>query len=212
MTWSPDELKQLQASSIVDKIGRAEADQMITSQILPVIRKHETVFEGSQRLSDDDLVQLAHRMASTIMAYAFDLEKEADSDDEDEDGWIEDREGKIAMGMVPMADLLNADAQFNAHIDHGDDLLTATALRRISAGEEVLNYYGPLSNGELLRRYGYVTREHARHDVVELPWNLVATGMRKTLALNEKEWTFVVRTVPSSRTMHTPFRATCSCE
>jgi N-lysine methyltransferase SETD6 len=77
------------------------------------------------------------------------------------------------MGMVPMADVLNADAEFNAHLSHGEDTLTMTTLRDIKAGEEVLNYYGPLPNGELLRRYGYTSSRHTRYDVVEISWNLV---------------------------------------
>ncbi|KAK3291811.1 uncharacterized protein B0H64DRAFT_330081 [Chaetomium fimeti] len=183
MFWSPAELSQLQASALVAKVGKAEADRMIQAKIVSVVRAHNDVFfpPGSAHLDDAQLLQLAHRMGSTIMAYAFDLEKdEADDggEGEEDEGWVEDREGKTMLGMVPMADILNADASFNAHINHGGDALTATALRPIRAGEEVLNYYGPLANGELLRRYGYVTPAHARYDVVELPWALVESELR----------------------------------
>ncbi len=44
------------------------------------------------------------------MAYAFDLE--AEDEGEEEDGWVEDKEDKT-LGMVPMADMLNADAEYN---------------------------------------------------------------------------------------------------
>ena len=44
------------------------------------------------------------------MAYAFDIEAEDES--EEEDGWVEDKESRT-LGMVPMADILNADAEFN---------------------------------------------------------------------------------------------------
>lgn len=91
-------------------------------------------------------------MGSTIMAFAFDLE--TDDEDDGEDGWVEDGEGKSLMGMVPMADVLNADAHSNAHVNHGDMSLAVTSLRPIKAGEEILNYYGPHPNSELLRRYG----------------------------------------------------------
>ncbi|KAG7288469.1 hypothetical protein NEMBOFW57_004822 [Staphylotrichum longicolle] len=169
MFWPPAELSELQASALVAKVGKEEADRMITSKILPVVREHE---------------HLAHRMGSAIMAYAFDLEKDDDNDGVDEDDeWVEDREGKTMLGMVPMADILNADAEFNAHINHGDDALTATTLRTIRAGEEVLNYYGPLPNGELLRRYGYVTPKHSRYDVVELPWELVETELKERVGV-----------------------------
>ncbi|RYP79789.1 hypothetical protein DL770_006504 [Monosporascus sp. CRB-9-2] len=160
MFWSENELSELQASAITSKIGKDEAENMFRAKILPVIQSHTDVFypEGAARLCEDDLIELCHRMGSTIMAYAFDLENDEDSpDSEKEDSWVEDREGKLTMGMVPMADILNADAEFNAHVNHGEDALTVTSLRPITAGEEVLNYYGPLSNGELLRRYGYVT-------------------------------------------------------
>ncbi|KAH6623874.1 hypothetical protein F5144DRAFT_584602 [Chaetomium tenue] len=204
MFWSPAELSHLQASALIAKVGKDEADRMIQAKIVSVVRAHNHVFfppdSNSPALDDDQLLRLAHRMGSTIMAYAFDLEK--DEDDEEgqegeEEGWVEDREGKTMLGMVPMADILNADAAFNAHINHGGDALTATALRPIRAGEEVLNYYGPLANGELLRRYGYVTPAHARYDVVELPWALVESELRERVGgrVGVAEWEGVRRLV-----------------
>ncbi|KAK4463059.1 hypothetical protein QBC42DRAFT_325456 [Cladorrhinum samala] len=184
MFWSPSELSALQSSALVSKVGKAEADAMIATQILPVIRSNPAVFfppssSPSDRpvvpTTDDELARLAHRMGSTIMAYAFDLESDEatineNNEADEQDEWEEDREGKTMLGMVPMADMLNADAEFNAHINHGEASLTAVSLRPIRAGEEILNFYGPLSSAELLRRYGYVTEKHARWDVVELAW------------------------------------------
>lgn len=60
-----------------------------------------------------------------------------------------------------------------AHVNHEDDALTVTSLRPIKAGDQILNYYGPHPNSELLRRYGYTTPLHARYDVVEIPWSAV---------------------------------------
>ncbi|KKY32688.1 putative set domain-containing protein [Diaporthe ampelina] len=197
MFWAADELAELQASPVAGKVGREEAEKMVRTKILPVVRDHRAVFfpEGSGELSDDELVQLAIRMGSVIMAYAFDLEKEDDDDDEqrdedagEEDEWVEDREGKTMLGMVPMADILNADASFNAHIEHGEHALTATSLRPIGAGEEILNYYGPLSNGELLRRYGYVTRAHRRWNLVDLAWPPVLAALRAEVPLPASQW------------------------
>ncbi len=116
MFWSEKELGDLQASAIASKIGKDEAENMFRAKILPVIHSHTDVFfpAGSERLDEDQLISLCHRMGSTIMAYAFDLENDEDKpDEENDDGWVENREGKIMMGMVPMADILNADAEFN---------------------------------------------------------------------------------------------------
>lgn len=196
MFWAADELAELQASPVADKVGKDEAEKMMRTKILPVIRANPSVFfpEGSPDLSDDELVQLAFRMGSVIMAYAFDLEKEDDEKPHDEDAedeedeWVEDREGKTMLGMVPMADILNADAAFNAHIEHGEHALTATSLRTITAGEEILNYYGPLSNGELLRRYGYTTRAHRRWNLVDLDWAPVLAALRAEVPLPAAQW------------------------
>lgn len=73
-------------------------------------------------------------------------------------------------------------------MNHGEDSLTVTTLRPIRAGDEVLNYYGPLGNGELLRRYGYVTDRHARHDVTEISWDLIVSVLKEALILNEETW------------------------
>ncbi|KAI1169442.1 SET domain-containing protein [Nemania sp. FL0916] len=187
MWWSDKDLDWLQASSIVTKIGKDDADSMFRAKVLPVIEKNPDVFypAGSRKLSDDELMLLAHQIGSTIMAYAFDLENDEEADREDEDEWVEDREGKILMGMVPMADILNADAEFNAHVNHEEDSLTVTAIRPIAAGQEILNYYGPLGNGELLRRYGYTSVHHARYDVVELSWDLVISALKDALATDD---------------------------
>ncbi|KAI0007353.1 SET domain-containing protein [Xylariaceae sp. FL0662B] len=190
MWWSEQELDELQASSVVSKVGKEEADNMFRAKILPVINQHADIFypEGSARLSEDQLMVLAHRMGSTIMAYAFDLENDDEEEPESEDEWVEDKEGKLMLGMVPMADILNADAEFNAYVNHGEESLTVTTLRPIQAGEEVLNYYGPLDNGELLRRYGYVTSRHARYDVVEISWASVLSVLKDSLKLDEQKW------------------------
>ncbi|POS79010.1 SET domain-containing protein [Diaporthe helianthi] len=203
MFWAADELAELQASPVADKVGRDEADKMVRTKILPVVRAHPAVFfpEGTAQLGDDELVQLAFRMGSVIMAYAFDLEKEDDEDKKsqeshaeevEEDEWVEDREGKTMLGMVPMADILNADATFNAHIEHGEHALTATSLRPIAAGEEIFNYYGPLSNGELLRRYGYTTHAHRRWNLVDLEWGPVLAALRAEVPLPAKQWDEIV--------------------
>lgn len=115
--WSESELKELEGTCLTkEKIGKEESDDMLRSRILPIVLQNPSIFfpEGVPRLSEDELMSLAHHVGSTIMAYAFDLENDAEaSDDEGEDGWVEDRDGKAMLGMVPMADMLNANAEFN---------------------------------------------------------------------------------------------------
>jgi hypothetical protein len=69
-------------------------------------------------------------------------------------------------------------------VNHEEESLTVTSLRPIKAGEEILNYYGPHPNSELLRRYGYVTERHSRYDVVEIPWDVVESVMRLNFGIS----------------------------
>ncbi|KAK5076443.1 Ribosomal lysine N-methyltransferase 4 [Lithohypha guttulata] len=185
MFWREEELSQLQASAMRSKIGKDSANRMFQERMIPFVNKHTDIFypANTTHLTDDELLEKCHVIGSLIMSYAFDLQPDDDDEDnqENEDGWIEDRSKPSTMGMVPMADMLNADAEFNAHLSHGEENLTMTSIREIKAGEEVLNYYGPLPNGELLRRYGYTSPKHTRYDVVEISWDQVKTVISETL-------------------------------
>ena len=83
-----------------------------------------------------------------------------------------------------------------AHVNHDDDFLTVTALRPIQAGEEVLNYYGPHPNSELLRRYGYVTPKHRRYDVVEIATDTIESCIQRRLDLPPDTWGEIVSLKP----------------
>jgi SET domain-containing protein 6 len=106
------------------------------------------------------------------MAYAFDIEKSEDDDDEPEDendGYMtDDEEEQLSKGMVPLADLLNADAdRNNARLYQEEKALVMKAIKPIQEGEEIFNDYGEIPRADLLRRYGYVTDNYAQFDVIE---------------------------------------------
>ena len=110
MFWSDAELAELQASHVVNNIGKAEADQSFRSVILPLVREHPTIFpfpktSASGGVDDETVLELAHRMASTIMAYSFDA---ADEPGDEGDDSSKSRPTKT---MVPLADMLNADLE-----------------------------------------------------------------------------------------------------
>lgn len=182
--WTQDELKELEGTVLTsEKIGKLESDEMLRTVILPIVTQNPTAFypEGATALSEGDLLALAHRVGSTIMSYAFDLDDDKEESDNEEEGWVEDRDGLTMLGMVPMADVLNANADFNAHVNHGEKLEVTSLRSDTCAGTEILNYYGPLPSSELLRRYGYVTPEHHRYDVAEVSWELVRASLAKHL-------------------------------
>jgi SET domain-containing protein 6 len=119
MFWSEDELAELQASAVRGKIGKEGADNLFKETVIPIIRENEKVFfpeeiRRNYALSDTDLLVLAHRMGSTIMAYAFDIEPVESNKEVDEEGYASEEEDEaLPKGMVPLADMLNADADRN---------------------------------------------------------------------------------------------------
>ena len=207
MFWNESELKELKGTVLTqEKIGKQSSDDKLRTRIVPVVTQNPAIFYPSGRdlLSEDDLLELAHRMGSTIMAYAFDLDNEEDEAEDEEDGWVVDKDAQRMLGMVPMADILNANADFNvgliqtsckslltrfqkAHVNHGE-VLEVTSLRSdIKAGTEILNYYGAMPSSEVLRRYGYVTPEYRRYDEVEIPRSAVAKALGSATGLSSSD-------------------------
>lgn len=115
--WTDSELEELVGTVLTsEKIGKEQSSEMLRSRILPVVLSNPSTFypDSAHALGEDELLALAHRIGSTIMSYAFDLDNDKEQSDEEEDGWVEDRDGLTMMGMVPMADILNANADFSA--------------------------------------------------------------------------------------------------
>ena len=108
-------------------------------------------------------------------------------DKEDEDGYVEDDEEDPPKGMVPLADMLNADAERNnARLSHVGEHLIMEAIKPIQRGEEIFNDYGALPRSALLRMYGYITDNYAQYDLVELPTEMIyeaATDSRNKKSL-----------------------------
>jgi SET domain-containing protein 6 len=183
MFWSEDELAELQASAVVHKIGRHSANENFKNELLPVIKEFaQLIFAGDERaheraveMESETGMLLMHKMGSLIMAYAFDVEPAQSQKEIDEEGYAsEDEDEALPKGMVPMADMLNEDAdRNNARLLYEEESLSMKALKPIPAGQEIFNDYGPLPRSDLLRRYGYITDNYAQYDVVEVPLELV---------------------------------------
>lgn len=183
MFWASDELEQLQASAVLQKIGKESANETFRTQLIPVIKEFaQIVFSGDERakekaeeLDSDQGLQLMHKMGTLIMAYAFDVEPAELNKEVDEEGYAsEDEDEALPKGMVPMADMLNADAdRNNARLFYENDALCMKAIKPIAAGDELFNDYGALPRSDLLRRYGYITDNYTQYDVVEIPHDLL---------------------------------------
>lgn len=111
MFWSKDELAELQASAVISRIGKKGAEAGFLSELVPIIRTHPELFPLSKGKLEEQAIRHAHIAGSQVMAYAFDVDKQADVDDDE--SLVTDDEENPAKGMVPFADMLNADAEKN---------------------------------------------------------------------------------------------------
>ncbi|KAI5841367.1 hypothetical protein DFP73DRAFT_528444 [Morchella snyderi] len=195
MYWANDELAELQASAVVAKIGKQDADELFRDKLWPIVKKHAGMFSdtiiapGLAIDAIDSLLDAAHRMGSIIMSYSFDLEVvgERGGSDEDSDSDDDEDEGKFYKGMIPMADMLNADAdRNNCRLFQTPTVLEMRTTRAVAAGDELFNDYGPLPRSDLLRRYGYITPNYAQYDVVEISSELIVGIAGKALDGSDK--------------------------
>ncbi|KAA8911082.1 SET domain-containing protein [Sphaerosporella brunnea] len=175
--WTASEISMLRGSAVLKKIGKEDAEATFVEKLLPVVRAHEEIFKDTALADipagqsfERHFIDTAHRMASVVMSYSFDLVvpgQEDKADDEEEED--EDEEDEHYKAMVPLADLLNADAdRNNCRLFETPAGLEMKTVAPVSAGAELFNDYGPLPRSDLLRRYGYITEHYAQYDVVEL--------------------------------------------
>lgn len=115
MYWSSEELAELQGSLVLQKIGKDEANSAFSRVLLPIVRENSRLFgEYSSAFGGPDaepvLLDVAHRMGSLIMAYAFDLQSEAA-----DEGYEDDFSGlhELPKAMIPVADIFNADGEMS---------------------------------------------------------------------------------------------------
>lgn len=118
--WTPQELAELQGSAVVKKIGREGADEFFRTRLLPIVKAYPDIFgENASAFkggaAESVLLRLAHRTATLIMAYAFDLEAEKIDEDSEE---ADSQYHTFSKGMVPLADMLNADGDNNNVSQH----------------------------------------------------------------------------------------------
>ena len=195
MYWTDAELAELQASHIPKRIGKEDADKSFKEDAWDMMMCDLEFFEVDGEDEDEweaHAVRMCHYAGSLIMAYAFDIDRDESDAEKLEQMGLEDElqsddEDNPLKGLVPFADMLNADAdRNNARLFQEDDYLIMKAIKPIKAGEECFNDYGPLPRSELLRMYGYITDNYKQYDVVDFEHDLLENVAGPKA--NSKEW------------------------
>mmetsp|Transcript_6996 Transcript_6996/g.21295 ORF Transcript_6996/g.21295 Transcript_6996/m.21295 type:complete len:523 (-) Transcript_6996:1564-3132(-) len=173
--WSDEDFKELRGTSIERYIGRDTVDKRFET----VMEQHLSTI-GLKMPFDDWL-----KLTSVVQAYGF--AGETDS---------------RMVVMTPLADVLNASVTLNnarafcVELSSDDEdsssedivaNLVIRATKDIEPGEEIFNTFGKLSNGELLRNYGFVEAPvfdmpENPYDEVEIPGDVVRSEVDRVLS------------------------------
>ncbi|OSD07030.1 SET domain-containing protein [Trametes coccinea BRFM310] len=88
MFWGEEDLKELQGTAVVDKIGRDEAERDYHQKITPALKSRPDLFPGD-KLSEFFSLERYHLMGSRILSRSFHVEpwkgEHLDDQDEEED-------------------------------------------------------------------------------------------------------------------------------
>lgn len=191
MFWNDDELKLLEPSLIVQRIGKDLAEEMY-SKLFPEYVTNVLKVKELAEITIEDY----HKVASLIMSYSFDVNKveftsDDDEEDEEDEEDIQDEVSNVEMdkyfkSMVPLADTLNADTKLhNAILTYNNGLLVMKSIKQIKKGEQIYNTYSEHPNSEILRRYGYIEPTGSKHDFGEVSLSLIIDHFVEAEKLDE---------------------------
>ena len=121
MNWSDEELRELQGSAVLGRVGKHDVDAQFEKAILPILAKNHDLFGAFAEdfkgpHASKFSLELCHRLSGIMMAYAFDVEDDfwVESENGDiADAFEEDEDEDFVKGMIPLADMLNASGAKN---------------------------------------------------------------------------------------------------
>ncbi|KZS98467.1 SET domain-containing protein [Sistotremastrum niveocremeum HHB9708] len=133
MFWSEEELLELRGTSVLEKIGKKEAEENYWNQLLPAVKSRPDLFDPA-KISSYYSLERYHIMGSLILSRGFEVEQE-------------EQPGDISMGSDrmdtsmegPPEPLKNSEDDDPADIDEGDIAERETDDSDEEGEEEVLN-------------------------------------------------------------------------
>ncbi|KAI0368296.1 SET domain-containing protein [Pilatotrama ljubarskyi] len=125
MFWSDDDLKELQGTAVVDKVGRDEAERDYHEKVVPAIESRPDLFPQDKRSTYFSLERY-HLMGSRILSRSFHVEQWKGQQTEEDEEQDEDAAGHTsAMDVDPPAGCCSngtCDAHaVSAELEEGDE-------------------------------------------------------------------------------------------
>ncbi|KAK6350681.1 hypothetical protein TWF718_003866 [Orbilia javanica] len=183
MYWTQDELKELEGSAVLNKIGKEEAEAMYLEEIKTFVDSNGEAFGGV-----DVSLEAFHKAGSWIMAFSSDFEKQGntrnedamDEDDDDDDEYDSLDTDKV---LVPFGNLVQIDCDLaNCEFLPSGTSISLIATKTIPENTALYTDPGPVPRSDLLRRIGRYPESSAQNDVVEIDSTLLISIAGKNLS------------------------------
>ncbi|PPQ84597.1 hypothetical protein CVT25_015800 [Psilocybe cyanescens] len=110
MFWSEDDLAELKGTSVVDKLGKEEAEKDYTDKVLPAIHSRPDLF-AKEDIPTRYSIAVFHMMGTRISSRSFTLSKDDEEGEEEEDkepGHVPAAEGQD-VGNASMGSAMDVD-------------------------------------------------------------------------------------------------------
>ncbi|KAJ7354668.1 SET domain-containing protein [Mycena albidolilacea] len=115
MFWSDAELGELKGTSVVDKLGKADAEKDFTEKLLPMVQSRPDLFLP-ETISVYYTLEIYHVMGSRILSRSFDVEKDEDQPEEDAGDETDGVAANTSLGSAMDVDLPQEETE-SAHGD-----------------------------------------------------------------------------------------------
>ncbi|RVD88084.1 uncharacterized protein DFL_002282 [Arthrobotrys flagrans] len=181
MYWNPDELKELEGSAVLHKIGKEEAETMYLEEIKIIVDENGDAFGGV-----DVSLEAFHQAGSWVMAFSSDFEKPGNTrdedamDDDDDDEYDSLDTDKV---LVPFGNLVLIDCDLaNVEFSPSETSVSLVSTKNIPANTTLYTDPGPVPRSDLLRRVGRYSQSSAQNDVIEIDSTLLISVAGKNLS------------------------------
>ncbi|CAK5265439.1 unnamed protein product [Mycena citricolor] len=109
MFWNDEDLRELQGTTVVAKLGRDDAERDFTEKLLPLVQSRPDIFPVDTIYTYYTL-EIYHIMGSRILSRSFDVE----NDEPDEDGDADDTEEEHVAANTSVGSAMDVDGPAEA--------------------------------------------------------------------------------------------------
>ncbi|KAJ6498807.1 SET domain-containing protein [Mycena sanguinolenta] len=165
MFWSDVELAELKGTSVVDKLGKADAEQDYTQKLLPLVQSRPDIFPP-ETVPIHYTLEIYHVMGSRILSRSFDVEKDESEDDTETDGAANTSLGSAMDVDLPQEETESATGDDSEHADEDEEEEESSGVSMVPLADMLNARYGS-ENAKLF---------YEKHDLRMVSTKIIKSG------------------------------------